>query len=257
MLAPTVALIAVGVVLGLAEYAQRVAVARYVVQSVNDARVGILAGTLGSVTKKTKSRDRGDVVARVVNDTARLRVGMKGVLVHIPKHGLFVLGVLGILLGLDPWLGLTYLAGLSSALGIAVVGSDRAAAFARRRRARESRVVDEALRAATTPGRKLVARPVDRERSVAIVRQVKGRTSWAVQGALAVTACLVLALAVRFSESGRLSTGDLAMVSSYLLMLHYPMMVLGRQISRLGPQLTSAERLARLAEPTPARAETP
>jgi hypothetical protein len=32
-------------------------------------------------------------------------------------------------------------------------------------------------------------------------------------------------------------------------MLHYPMMRLGRQVTRLGPQLTSAERLAGLAEP--------
>jgi len=33
------------------------------------------------------------------------------------------------------------------------------------------------------------------------------------------------------------------------------MMRLGRQITRLGPQLTSAERLTRLAEPAPLRFE--
>ncbi len=201
------------------------------------------------------SREPGDVLTRVVSDTARLRVGLKGVLVHVLQHGLFLLGVSVVLLALDVWLGLAYLAGLGVAIGVALVGTDRAAAMARLRRGRESRVVNDALRAATS-GQGLIARPTDRERSVAILTQVKGRTAWAVQGLLGVTACLVLTLAVQFTETGRLDTADLALVSSYLLMLHYPMMRLGRQITRLGPQLTSAERLAGLAEPpTPNAAE--
>jgi ATP-binding cassette, subfamily B, bacterial len=246
---PVVALVAVGLLLGAAEYFQRLAVARYVVRSVNDARVGILAHPRGSVD----SRAPGDVLTRVVSDTARLRVGLKGVLVHVLQHGLFLLGVSVVLLALDVWLGLAYLAGLGVAIGVALVGTDRAAAMARLRRGRESRVVDDALRAATS-GQGLIARPTDRARSVAIITQVKGRTAWVVQGILGITACLVLTLAVQFAQAGRLDTADLALVASYLLMLHYPMMRLGRQVTRLGPQLTGAERLARLADP-PLRTE--
>ena len=245
---PIVALVAVGLVLGGSEYFQRVAVAKYVVRSVNDARVGIVTHPQGA--DRGTSREPGDVLTRVVSDTARLRVGMKGVLVHVLQHGLFLLGVSVVLMTLDVWLGLAYLAGLGVAIGVALVGTDRAAAMARLRRGRESRVVNDALRAATS-GQGLIARPTDRERSVAILTQVKGRTAWAVQGLLGVTACVVLTLAVHFTETGRLDTADLALVSSYLLMLHYPMMRLGRQITRLGPQLTSAERLAGLAEPPP------
>lgn len=247
---PTLALVLVGVVLGGSEFLQRVAVGKYVIRSVNDARVGILSSSLRTDSSKRK-RDPGDVVTRVVGDTARLRVGMKGALVHILQHGLFLVGVSVVLLALDVWLGLAYLAGLTLALGLAVVGADRAATLSRRQRERESRLVDEAMRAATTPGEDVVAKPVDRERSVAIISQVKGRTAVAVQGVLALTACLVLTLAVRFAGAGRLGTGDVALVSSYLLMLHYPMMRMGRQITRLGPQLTSAERLARLAPARP------
>lgn len=246
---PVVALITVGLLLGWSERFQRVAVAKYVVRSVNDARVGILIHPRGA-----GSREPGDLLTRVVSDTARLRVGLKGVLVHVLQHGLFLLGVSVVLLALDVWLGLAYLAGLGVAIGVALVGTDRAAAMARLRRRRESRVVNDALRAATS-GTGLIARPTDRERSVAILTQLKGRTAWAVQGLLGLTACLVLTLAVHFTETGRLDTGDLALVSSYLLMLHYPMMRLGRQITRLGPQLTSAERLAGLAEAPTSAAE--
>jgi ATP-binding cassette, subfamily B, bacterial len=243
---PVVALVAVGVVLGWSEYYQRVSVARYVVRSVNDARVGILTSQ-DLATQGGRAREPGDVLTRVVSDTARLRVGLKGVLVHVLQHGLFLLGVSVVLLTLDVWIGMAYLAGLGVAIGVALVGTDRAAAMARLRRGRESRVVNEALRAATT-GQGLIARPTDRERSVAIITQLKGRTAWVFQGLLGVTAFLVLTLAVHFTETGRLDTAELALVASYLLMLHYPMMRLGRQITRLGPQLTSAERLAGLAE---------
>jgi ABC-type multidrug transport system fused ATPase/permease subunit len=240
---PVVALVAVGLVLGWSEYFQRVAVAKYVVRSVNDARVGILTRPTGAA-----GREPGDVLTRVVSDTARLRVGLKGLLVHVLQHGLFLLGVSVVLLVLDVWLGIAYLAGLGVAIGVALVGTDRAAAMARLRRHRESRVVNDALSAARS-GEGLIARPTDRERSVAILTQLKGRTAWAFQGLLGLTACLVLTLAVQFTETGRLSSADLALVASYLLMLHYPMMRLGRQVTRLGPQLTSAERLAGLAEP--------
>ena len=251
---PVVAMVAVGLVLGGSEYLQRVAVAKYVVRSVNDARVGILTHPEGSVLRGGRSREPGDVLTRVVSDTARLRVGLKGVFVHVLQHGLVLVGVSVVLLVLDVWLGLTYLAGLGVAIGVALVGTDRAAAMARLRRGRESRVVNDALRAATSR-QGLIARPTDRERSVAIITRIKGRTAWVFQGILGLTACLVLTLAVQFTESGRLDAADLALVSSYLLMLHYPMMRLGRQVTRLGPQLTSAERLAQLAEPPRSTAE--
>ena len=70
------------------------------------------------------------------------------------------------------------------------------------------------------------------------------------------TACLGSTLAAQFTEHGRLATADLALVSSYLLDAGTTRSTrLGRQITRLGPQLTSAERLARLAEPPATTAE--
>jgi ABC-type multidrug transport system fused ATPase/permease subunit len=247
-LAAVTLLVLLGVVLGASEYLQRVSLATFVVRTVNDARVGILTSSLERPVKPGKKRrDPGDVVTRVVGDTARLRVGMKGALVHLLQHGLFLVGVSAVLLALDVWLGLAYLAGIVVSLGVAAVGADLTATLSRSRRGRESRVADEALRVAATPGQSVATRPVDRQRQVAILSQVKGRTAVLVQVLLALTACLVLTLSVQFADTGRLSPGDVALVASYLLMLHYPMMRMGRQITRLGPQLTSAERLARLA----------
>jgi len=245
-----------GVAFGLAEYWQRVAVARFVVPTVNDARLGLFRRFLDVPHSRAGMRDPGDVLTRMVTDTAKLRVGLKGILVHLLQHGLFVGGVCVVMLVVDVWLGLVYLLGLALAVGVALFGTDLTAAASRKRRGAESRRVGSVLRA-TLAGSAVAEKDPGRERSDALLTQIKGRTAWAVQGVLAVTACVVLVVAVRLAESGRLNAGDVALVASYMLMLHYPMMRIGRQITRLGPQLTSAERLTRLVRVPEPGAEQP
>lgn len=243
------AFVVLGFAFGLAEHWQRLAVSRFVVRTINDARVGGLNRVIEYSAPDGPHREAGDVVARVVGDTARLRVGLRGVLVHVLQHGLFLVGVSAVLIAVDVRLGLGYLLGLLMALSVAVVGTAMTERLARRNRGRESRRTDAVLQAASGAGPRPDPKDPDRDRSIALITQVKGRTAWVVQGVLAVTACLVLMFAVRLAESGQVTSGDVALVASYLLMLHHPMMRLGRQITRLGPQMTSAERLARLLEP--------
>jgi ABC-type multidrug transport system fused ATPase/permease subunit len=236
-----------GMAFGMAEYWQRVAISRFVVSAVNDARLGLFTRFLESSELGDKRRDPGDVVTRMVTDTARLRVGLKGLLVHVLQHGLFVLGVCAVLLLVDVRLGFSYLFGLALALAVALIGTDMTAAASRKSRGMQSRRVGDLLRAARA-GHEVPVKDPTRERPDPLLTQMKGRVAWAVQGVLAVAACLVLLLAMRLAGSGQLDQGDVALVASYLLMLHYPMTRIGRQITRLGPQLTSAERLTRLVQ---------
>src|SRR3954454_1061757 len=238
-----------GAALGFTEYWQRLAVARYVVPTVNDARLLLFNRFLESSAQGNRVRDPGDVITRVVTDTARLRVGLKGALVHLLQHGLFVLGVCGVLLVVDVRLGLCYLLGLALALALAAFGTRVTAGVARKRRGAERRRGGQ-LFSALHSGVDVQVKDPARQRADALLTQIKGRTAWAVQGVLALTACTVLVLAMQLSGSGRLDQGDVALVASYLLMLHYPMTRIGRQITRLGPQVTSAKRLSRVAHPT-------
>ncbi len=245
------AFVVLSLVLALSEYWQRLAVSRFVVPTIDDARVGIFTRLISSSSPQDLARDPGDVLTRVVGDSARLRVGLRGLLTHLLQHGLFIVGVFVVLTVLDLRLGMVYLLGLLVALTIAGRGAVRTAAMARRARRRESKHAARNLAAAREPGVALVIKDPDRDRPVAAITQVKGLTACAVQGVLALTACAVLLLAVRFAKAGQLQAGDVALVSAYLLMLNYPTTRVGRQITRLGPQITSAERLARLAEPPP------
>lgn len=126
-----------GLVFGLAEHWQRLAVAKFIVPTINGARVGIFTRWVQTASPEASRRDPGDVLTRVVGDTARLRVGLKGALIHLLQHGLFLVGVSVVLIALDVRLGLVYLCGLSLALAIAVGGMSKTAAMARARRGRE------------------------------------------------------------------------------------------------------------------------
>jgi ATP-binding cassette, subfamily B, bacterial len=237
-----------GMAFGLTEYWQRVAISRFVVSAVNDARLGLFTRFLDGSGNGGRRRDPGDVVTRMLTDSARLRVGLKGLLVHVLQHGLFVLGVCVVLLFVDLRLGLCYLVGLVLALAVALRGTDMTAAASRKSRGVQSRRIGHLLRAVRS-GAEVPVKDPARQRPDARLTQMKGRVAWVVQGVLAVTACAVLLLAMRLADSGQIDPGDVALVASYLLMLHYPMTRIGRQITRLGPQLTSAERLARLVQP--------
>jgi ABC-type multidrug transport system fused ATPase/permease subunit len=251
------AFVVLSLVLALSEYWQRLAVSRFVVPTIDDARVGIFTRLISSSSPEDLARDPGDVLTRVVGDSARLRVGLKGLLTHLLQHGLFILGVCVVLTAVDVRLGMVYLLGLLVALTVAGRGAVRTASMARRARRRESKHAAQNLAAAREPGVALVVKDPDRDRPVAAITQIKGLTACAVQGVLALTACAVLLLAVHFAASGQLQAGHVALVSAYLLMLNYPTTRVGRQITRLGPQITSAERLARLAEPPPRPAVEP
>ena len=117
-----------GLAFGLAEYWQRVSVARFVVPTVNVARLGLFELFLDSSGSGNGKRDPGDVLTRMVTDTAKLRVGLKGLLVHLLQHGLFVAGVCVVMLVVDVWLGLAYMIGLALAVGVALFGTDLTAA---------------------------------------------------------------------------------------------------------------------------------
>lgn len=245
---PAVAFALLGVGLGLAEHRQRLSVARFAVRTVNAARLSSLEAHLRLSSTASPLRGPGDVLTRLVGDAARVRIGLRSVLVHLMTHGAFLLGVCVVLVAVDPVLGGVYLAGLLAAAGVALRGAARASGVARQRRGRETRLAERVLRVTANPAAKVRVKDPGRARSGVQITVCKGRTAWAAQGVLAVSACAALVLGLARRKAGALSTGDLVLVAHYLRMSYHRMVRVGRQLTRLGPLLASAERLARVPE---------
>jgi hypothetical protein len=71
-------------------------------------------------------------------------------------------------------------------------------------------------------------------------------TTWAAEGVVATTSALVAVIGLARVPAGTLRPGALFTVLAHLLLVHHPMVRLGRQTARLGKIIASAERLVRV-----------
>lgn len=243
---------------GLSELVQRVSFARFAIGTVHDARsaaVGLLTQPGGGA----RSRDPGDLIARVIGDSARVKAGIKGVLIRLTQNGLFFVGVCAMLLVIDLRLGLVFVAGGTLVAVLAFAGSARVSTIARRLRRNEGRLArkmhrllsDPELAADEDEARELQETYARSGRAEAKIARLEGLVIWGVHGLLALTACSVLILGVDAVRAGRLEPGDLSVVLFYLVMVHNPTVRVGRQALRLGRVLASAERLGKILETPP------
>ena len=234
---------------GVAEHFQRLDFAHFANRSLTDARAAAL-----SRLRQREQEVPEDLTAQVMLDSAKVKLGLKGVLNHIILNGLWVLGTCAALAVADVRLGVVQLCGSAVTLVIAVFGAARTAALAddhRRGETRLSGVVHDVVRdTGTGDGEDDLneLRSLGAASAQADVRlsRWENRTTVAVHVVLTVTALLVLTFGIAAVEGGRLSAAVMFSVVAYMLMLHRPGVRLARQITRLGPLLVSANHLGRV-----------
>jgi ABC-type multidrug transport system fused ATPase/permease subunit len=245
----SVAFVFLALMAGVAEHFQRLDFAHFANRSLTDARAAALARLLEREGDTTE-----ELMAQVMLDSAKVKLGLKGVLNHIILNGLWVLGTCAALAVADVRLGVVQLCGSAITIVLAVVGASRTAALAdehRRGETRLSGVVHDVVRHTGTGNgdddlnelRSLGA--ASAEADVRMSRW-ENRTTVAVHAVLTLTAVLVLTIGIGAVEGGRIGAPVMFSVVAYLLMLHRPGVRLARQITRLGPLLVSANHLGRV-----------
>ena len=110
--------VALSVLAGLAEHLQRMNFARFSSRTINDVRV--VAMTRINATEDDGLAP-GDVVARIVSDTYRVKQGLKGVLNNIVRNGLLAVSTSGALALIDPRMGVIQLAGSAAVFGLSLI----------------------------------------------------------------------------------------------------------------------------------------
>jgi ABC-type multidrug transport system fused ATPase/permease subunit len=247
---------------GFGEYVQRVSFARFAVGTVHDARAAKVQLLISKAHRVVESHPTGDVIARVIGDSARLKAGIKGVLVHVTQNGIFLAGVAAILFLVDLQLGTIFLVGLLAAFAVAFHGASRLSKVARRYRAKEGALAEGVHRALAVSPVGSEQRLTTRARTIQLqsdnlksgrrdvrITRIQTQTTWIIHVVMALVAFAILQSAVAGVIEGRLLVGDLFTAVAYLLLAHNPMVQLGRQTARLGKILASAERLAAVRAP--------
>lgn len=245
--------------LGLADLLERVWFARFASGTVGALREAAFAAVLRHRAAGA-APEPGEVVARLVGDTARVRSGLQSFLVHVATNGAVFLGVAVILFVMDPALGMIFAAaaaGTALATGWGAVRLFRRALAGREKEGRFANHIMHRMRGGAESDAAIAAAEKDDDGEGAAQTGTIGIATWtshimfglAVLGALLVGAGAV--------EAGRIGTGDLLILMMYALLMRGPIVRLARQGAKFGKTLGTAARLADLAGAAPVASATP
>jgi len=238
--------------LGAFDLWSRVLFARFAISVVRDVRSTGMETLARPGSYRSTS---ADLITRLVGDTARLKDGLKGFLVHVATNGLFFIVVV-VSLGFFR-LRLAALMGAGLVLVFAVTAYSALLVYRRSitLRQRESKLAETILDAAgsgvSDPGQSVRLGSLE-----ASLTRIQGRTALVVYFVLGV----LLALCLASSGEGPDADTKRIAFSSYALILIHPVIRLSRQGTRLGKMLACAVRIERVARPAkrgPARLRLP
>jgi ABC-type multidrug transport system fused ATPase/permease subunit len=240
---------AILVVLGLADMFERLYFARFSIGLVRDLR----ADTFGAVMKAQAQRKigkRGDLVARLVGDTARVKAGMKTFLVHVLTNGVVFLGVTVVLLSLDVALGLVFSVAAVGTAAVTWWGAGRMFRRSLSYRTKEGKLantIERALRHGPTDDR---FRKINRSSGSheAALTRTQGITTWTTYTVFGLTVLAALWVGVNAVEAGRIAAGDMVVFMMYALMMRGPIVRLARQGSQTGKVFGAGYRIIQARE---------
>ena len=261
--------VAITVVAATVAYGERLVLAGLGNRVLYRFRTALFGHVLAQPIAFHESRTTGELLTRIVYDTARLRQGVIAILLRIFQTiGLFV-ATLAVLLWLNLRLAAIVGAGALLALGAMRWSARNIARAARKQRKKEGRLATtvaedlvgvrelQAYRAGRWPderfGRKNVKTLVHEQR----VRQLAAWLVLRIEILVALTITAILWVGAREVQAGVLTPGDLVLFVSYAAGLYRPLEQFARQSYKLGKTFACGDRLRKIMAETPAIADAP
>lgn len=246
-------------IMGYADHRERLSFARFSIGVVHDIRSkAARAISCVSVQPSGPGVRRGDIIARLIGDTARIKAGLKGFLVHVATNGIMALGVSIVLIVIDPALGLVFSLGVLLTMLVTWRAARGVYRRAAKYRAREGALADtlHATHSESAGSDLFTTGSSESAGHEAGITLLQGRATWAshsIFGA-AVLACLLVGVAG--ARSGRIDAGHLVVFAFYALMMRAPLVQLTRQGVRTGKIIACLERVLEIADLESARSDT-
>ncbi len=249
MLALLYLLFAIG--LGISEMFQRVNFKRFSASTAHDMRAAAVygAGTM-PLHKRTAT---GDIVARIIGDSARIKAGLSGIMVHGLKNGMLFIAACAVITWVSIVFGVIFFISGLIAIYIGFYISTPVAGTASKLRRKEgvyATALAEGLDAGVMDLKMDDINWSNARKSVSITRMI-ARSSVCIHLVLGASVSLALVVGARGVKAGTIAPGDLFIFIAYALTLHRRMVQVGRQIARTGKVLACAERIGAYARYAP------
>ncbi len=245
-----VAFLALILLLGFSDYCARLYFARFAIGTVRDLRGSVLR-SVAHAGKRAHPKRPGDLISRLVGDTARIKTALQGFLVHVATNGLTLVGATVIVLSMNVELGLVFAAAVVATAIISVVVAGKVFRKALKFRQQEGRLADQIQSMVTSrkPGgsglKKLNRSSGHHEASLT---HLQGVATWVTHGTFGLAMLVTLWIGGDAVASGELPAADMVVVMMYALTMRGPIVRLARQGARTGKVLGPAYRLVRLQD---------
>jgi ABC-type multidrug transport system fused ATPase/permease subunit len=232
------------VLLGYADYSERLNFSLFTIAAIRDLRAAVYESSIISDVNQRRT-DPGDFVARLIGDTARIKAGLKGFLVHVAPMGILYTGVSVVLMYVNLEIGLVFIAGGVLVGGVIVLGAAKTFRRAFKYRTKEGRLAGAVYRgwSGDNAGFRFIRVNKSSGRHEAALTRIEGRITWCAHTIFGVAVVVALYLGIRAIDSHELTAGDLFVVVLYALMLRVPIVHLARRGVRTGKILACGERL--------------
>jgi ATP-binding cassette subfamily B protein len=250
-------------------YAERLVLAGLGNRVIYRLRTALFGHVLRQPLAFHESRTTGELLTRIVYDTARLRQGVNAILLRIFQTAVLFLAMLVVLVALNAGLAALVAAGALLALAAMAWSGRRIAGAAGKQRKKEGRLATtvaedllgvrelQTYRAGQWPderfGRKNVKSLVHEQR----VRQLAAWLVLRIEVLVALAIAAILWVGGREVQAGHLTPGDLVLFVSYAVGLYRPFEQFARQTYKLGKTFACADRLRKIMEEEPAIADGP
>ncbi len=244
---------------GIFELLQRTNIMRFAAHTVHDLRAAAVRGATRKSRQRTAS---GDLIARIIGDSARIKAGLSGILVHVSQNGLLFAGVCALLLYISPQLGLIFLAAGLAAVVIGLRASIPVARTALKQRRKEGHYA-VAIQEGLEGGTDLPLDMINASSARKEVRTTKliALSTLSVHVVLATAVVLALWVGTKQVQAGIIAPGELFLFIAYAMTVHRRMVQVGRQVARSGKVVACVNRISALlddrVEPSPSIAPAP
>lgn len=257
------------VLAGAAEYGQLIALAGLGNRVMYSFRARLFTHVLRQPLAFHEGREEGELLTRIVYDTARLRQGVNGLLTRVLQTLAMFLAMSAVLFWLDA--GLAAVLAVSGVVALMAMGriGRRIVRAARKQRRREGRLASlvaedllgvrelHAYRTGDIPDARFVRQNVKSLKQEQKVRRLGAALLFRTELVLALSVTVILWLGARAVQAGELTPGGLVLFVSYAVGLYRPFAQFARQTARSGKTFACAERLANIMREAPAIADQP
>ena len=254
---------------GAAEYGQLLTLAGLGNRVMYIFRTQLFTHVLRQPLAFHEGRDEGELLTRIVYDTARLRQGVNGLLTRVVQTVVMFVAMSVVLLWLDARLAAVL--ALSGAVALLAMGriGRRIVRAARKQRRREGRLASlvaedllgvrelHAYRTGEVPDARFSRQNVKSLKQEQKVRRLGAALLFRTELLLALSVTLILWLGARAVQAAELTPGGLVLFVSYAVGLYRPFSQFARQTARSGKTFACAERLASIMRQAPAIADRP